>query len=92
MAERVSITDAKVNFSAAVRRAESGETVVITRHGNPVAALIDADELEQLERLRSAGPDAGLAGLTGGWEGSDELVERIAESPRTGSRDTPVLD
>lgn len=89
MAERVSITDAKVNFSAAVRRAESGETVVITRHGNPVAALIDADELEQLERLRSAGPEAGLAGLTGGWEGSDELVERIREDRRRGSRDVP---
>lgn len=89
MAERVSITDAKVNFSAAVRRAESGETVVITRHGTPVAALIDADELEQLERLRSAGPEAGLAGLTGGWKGSDELVERIREDRRTGSRDVP---
>lgn len=31
----------------------------------------------------------GLATLAGGWEGSDELVERLAEIRRTGLRDTP---
>ncbi len=92
MTKSISISRAKTNFSAAVREAESGETLLITRHGEPVAALVGAGDAEQIERLRSAGPEGGLASVAGGWEGSDELVERIAESPRTGSRETPVLD
>jgi hypothetical protein len=35
--------------------------------------------------------ERGLAGLAGGWEGSEELVERLAESHRTGPRGTPEL-
>lgn len=92
MAKTLSITRAKTNFSAAVREAESGETVVITRHGRPVAALIDADDLDQLERLRAAGPEDGLAGVAGGWEGSEELAEIVDRSRRTGSRAAPSLD
>lgn len=92
MSREVSISRAKANFSAAVREAESGETIVITRHGHPVAALVDAEELEALERLRAAGPEQGLAGLAGGWEGSDELVAAIEEAPREGTRDVPEID
>lgn len=92
MARRtVSITEAKTNFSAAVRRAESGHPVVITRHGKAVAALVDADELARLERLRAAGPERGLASLEGGWEGSEELAELLDASERTGSRTVPQL-
>lgn len=90
--KEVSVSRAKANFSAAVREAEAGATLVITRHGKPVAALVDADDVEQLERLRAAGPEGGLASVAGGWEGSDELVDRIAESSRDGSRSVPSLD
>jgi hypothetical protein len=34
----------------------------------------------------------GLASLAGGWEGSDELVERIAEARRTPPRAVPDFD
>lgn len=92
MAKSISISRAKANFSAAVREAEAGETLMITRHGRPVAALVGTDDAEQLERLRAAGPGEGLASVAGGWEDSDELVERISESARTGSRGVPALD
>lgn len=85
----ISISRAKENFSAAIREAESGETIVITRHGKAVAALVDADELEHLQRLRAAGPTAGLASVVGGWSGSDELVKQIEETGREGSRSVP---
>ena len=82
--ERVAtIVEAKNHFSDCVRSAESGNPVVITRHGRPVAAVVAADDLRRIEALRAAGPDAGLAGLAGGWEGSEELAEALAASHRT---------
>lgn len=89
MKKKISISRAKANFSAAVREAESGETVVITRHGKPVAALVDLDDAERLERLRSAGPPGGLASVAGCWEDSEELIEQLEASRREGSRHVP---
>lgn len=37
--ERVSIQDLKARLSAAIARAEGGETLLITRHHEPVAQL-----------------------------------------------------
>ncbi|MBW2431658.1 MAG: hypothetical protein JRF56_22100 [Deltaproteobacteria bacterium] len=50
------------------------------KHGKPVAALVRPQELANLERLRKAGPEGGLASLAGGWEGSEELVQILNES------------
>ncbi|MBI4520633.1 MAG: type II toxin-antitoxin system Phd/YefM family antitoxin, partial [Gemmatimonadetes bacterium] len=77
MPKTVSVAEAKARFSAVLRSAEGGRPVVITRHGKPVAALVRADELEQIERLRAAGPEGGLASLAGGWKDSEELVDLI---------------
>lgn len=86
MASTVSAVEAKARFSDCVRRAEQGETVLITRHGKAVAALVAARDVERLDRLRAAGPAAGLAGLAGGWRGSANLARVLAESRRTASR------
>jgi prevent-host-death family protein len=40
--KQMSIQDLKSNLSAAVSEAESGNTIVITRHNEPVAKLIPA--------------------------------------------------
>lgn len=37
--KQISIQDLKATLSAAVAKAESGETIVITRHNEPVAHL-----------------------------------------------------
>ena len=92
LSRTLSAAQAKARFSDCVRRAEEGDPVVITRHGKPVAALVPASALSQLRGLRSAGPEAGLAGVAGGWKGSDELVRALARSQRTGSRQAPNLD
>jgi len=92
MTKTVPIAEAKATLSRWIRTAEQGEPVVITRHGRPVAALVPAEDVERLERLRAAGPEAGLAGLAGGWEGTDELVRRIEELPRRGRRSVAPLD
>jgi antitoxin (DNA-binding transcriptional repressor) of toxin-antitoxin stability system len=65
---------------------ENGESVVITRDGRAVAALVPLKEVEHLARLRAAGSEGGLASLAGGWEDSDELVRIRDSSPRIGHR------
>ncbi len=91
MAITVSAAKAKAEFAECIRKAEVGDAVVITRHGRAVVALVPVDRLQQLERLRSAGPAAGLAGLAGGWSGSDELVRALAGSRRSKARRGPRL-
>ncbi len=83
---KLTVAEAKAKFAETVRAAETGEPVVITRHGRPVAALVPAADLELLRRLRAAGPEGGLASIAGGWEGSDELADLIDSTPRRGAR------
>jgi prevent-host-death family protein len=92
MPRRVSAAQVKAQFADCLRSAERGDSVLITRHGKPVAALVPATELEQLERLRAAGPEKGLAAIAGGWKGSEELVRAVGRVRRTGPRRTARLD
>ena len=86
------VSEVKAKLSEYIRAAEHGEPVVITRHGQAVAAIVGPEELETLQRLRAAGPEGGLASVAGGWADSDDLVRILENSSRTGSRDTPSLD
>lgn len=89
MAKQITIAEARDQLSAHVRSAEHGTPVVITRRGRAVAAIVAAEDFERLERLRAAGPQAGLAGLAGGWEGADELVDELATRRRGAARPPP---
>ncbi len=89
MDKSISVAEAKATFSECIRRVEAGSPLVITRHGKPVAAIVQPGELEQLERLRKAGPERGLASIAGGWKDSEELVKILALSSRQGQRDIP---
>jgi prevent-host-death family protein len=92
VSKSASVADVKAHFADWIRTAESGESVVITRHGKAVVALVPAGDLAQLQRLRAAGPEKGLASIAGGWEGSDELVERIQEFQRSRQREIADAD
>jgi len=66
---RVSVTEAKAQLTELVRIAESGDEVILTRHGQPVVTLMPVKALpdrvrrrEILEKLRRAGAVKGLAG------------------------------
>jgi prevent-host-death family protein len=90
--KELSVAEAKASFSSCIRDAESGQSILITRHGKPVVVLVRAEYLEQLERLRAAGPEGGLASLAGGWEGSDEFADLVESTRRTRPRKTPSFD
>jgi prevent-host-death family protein len=92
MEQRLSVAQAKQAFSECIRKVEAGGVLLITRHGRPVAALVSAEDLERIERLRKAGPQSGLASIAGGWENSEELVQILEDSPRFGQKDAPSLD
>jgi prevent-host-death family protein len=48
---QVSIAEAKARFAEIIRRAESGEDIVLTRHGRPVAHLTPALRRERQSLL-----------------------------------------
>ena len=91
MDKSISVAEAKATFSECIRQVEAGSSVLITRHGKPVAAIVRPSDIEHLERLREAGPESGLASVADGWRDSDELAKVLDESPRTGQRDVPDL-
>ena len=45
---QIAIADAKARFADLIRRAESGESIVLTRHGKPVARLTGAPRSQDL--------------------------------------------
>jgi prevent-host-death family protein len=92
MNREISLAEAKATLSECIREVESGKPVLIKRHGKPVAALVRPQDLENLERLRKAGPEGGLASLAGGWEGSEELSRILEESIRVGQRNSVKLE
>ena len=92
MIKQISLAEAKATLSECIRDAESGKAVLITRHGKPVAALVRAEDLENFERIKKAGPEGGLASLAGGWEESEEYVRILDESSRVGQRNVEMVD
>jgi hypothetical protein len=64
----------------------------LKQRSQPVAALVRAEDLENLERLKKAGPEGGLASLAGGWEESEEFVRILDESSRVGQRSVEMID
>jgi antitoxin (DNA-binding transcriptional repressor) of toxin-antitoxin stability system len=92
MTRQVTLAQIEEDVAACLRSAEGGDTVLVTRNGKPVVAMISAGQTETSDRRQSAPGRRGLAALAGGWEGSDELVERIAESRRTPGRPLVELD
>lgn len=87
---KMTAAEAKARFAESLRLVERGEVVVITRHGEPVAALVTPSELEELARLRSRTPKDGLAGLVGKWKDSDELVRGLEKSDRLQGNSKPI--
>lgn len=91
MATNRSLSEVKARLSEYVRAAEHGQAVVITRHGQAVAAIVGSEELQTLQRLRAAGPQGGLASVAGGWEDSEDLVRILEASGRAATRTGPSL-
>lgn len=91
MAKRFTVAEAKARFADCLRSVEYGSPIVITRHGRQVAAMVSLSDFEQVERLRAAGPEAGLTAVAGGWKGSEDLADAITPPRRSAARRLPKL-
>jgi prevent-host-death family protein len=93
MTRTITAVEAEAHLSDWLHAAESGDTVLVTRDGRPVAALVSTEDLATLQRIRAAGPGAGLAGLAGRYSDGDELAQELDAivAARTVSREPPDL-
>lgn len=66
--------------------------LVITRYGQPVAALVGIEEVAQLARLRARSPKDGLVGLVHRWDDSEDLAVALDQLDRQSERSLPNLD
>ncbi|WP_308466795.1 type II toxin-antitoxin system Phd/YefM family antitoxin [Rathayibacter soli] len=76
------VQEAKQRFSELVRAAESGEPQIISRHGRPVAALVDIDDFRATHDSGPSFHDFLLAGPSfDALEFPDRQIdpERLAE-------------
>ncbi len=78
---RISATNLRPRLAEALRSAEGGEPVVITRHGRPAAALIAADQLPRLEQAPAVEDPPVDAPETGGDTAAEVSTGVAAPSP-----------
>ncbi|HEY6447785.1 MAG TPA: type II toxin-antitoxin system prevent-host-death family antitoxin [Acidobacteriaceae bacterium] len=75
-AMEITTGEAKNQLSKLIRAAERGETVVITRHGKPVAQITPATPRERSVRL---GGMKGRIRLLPGWDAPVETDELLGD-------------
>ena len=72
----IPVADAQAHLMERIHEVEAGESIMITREGEPVAALVKPEDFRQLERFR----ENGFAKLISGWDDLEELARIIEES------------
>lgn len=79
MPKTLSTAEVKAHLSESIDIALEEGSVIITRYGKPIAALVSYEDLAQLQRLRSAKETGKLANLAKNWEDSEEFAEILNE-------------
>lgn len=88
----MSAARAKRQLAEAVREAESGQVVLITRYGKPVAALVSLQDALKLQRLAAAEPRLSLASVAGRYADGDELAAALEAVVAQRTTAEPALD
>ena len=88
----MSAARAKRQLAEAVREAESGQVVLITRYGKPVAALVSVQDALKLQRLAAEEPRLRLASVAGRYADGDELAAALDAVVAQRTASEPALD
>lgn len=89
MTRSMSVADAKAHFSECIRDAEDGVPVFVTRRGRAVVAIVPAEDVATLERLRASGPSGGLASVAGRFAEVPEFADMVDAVVRARGRSAP---
>ena len=81
MARQLSAAQAKSRLADCLRKAERGESVIITRRGRPVAALVAVDRLA-LRKAKGTRASVGLASPAPTGCTLAELVKLLRRGPK----------
>ena len=76
MSKTVTLRDANQNFAKYVREAESGQELVITRRGVPVAKLVPASGKRVLTPEQQAALERTRKRMEKGWDLGDWKISR----------------
>jgi prevent-host-death family protein len=76
---QIAIADAKARFADLIRRAENGESIVLTRHGQPVARLTGAPRQQDLP-------------LFGALKGRIYIADDFDDATLSGSSHRPIAN
>ena len=83
--KKVSFTDAREELSALLDEVrDSGRPIAITRHGKPVAVLVNMEALEQKLAIHEQRPWT-LRG-SGTWQGDPKEIESVLRDIRRQAR------
>lgn len=89
VSKALSVAEAKAHFSECIETALEEGYILITRYGKPVAAVVDIQDLAQLQRLRAAREAGSLADIAEGWEDADEFAQILDEIVQDRDRSIP---
>ena len=79
--KKISFTDAREELSALIDEVrDSGRPIAITRHGKPVAVLMNMEALEQ--KLSAHEQRPWMLRGSGTWQGEPEEIESTIQSIR----------
>ena len=81
----MTVTEAKAELAEVIRSAEAGQRVIITRHGKPVAAVVEYDAIAQLKRIEAIN-------YRELWPVKPATVPYRRSLPVRSQRDFPVID
>ena len=84
----IPVGDMEIHLTEHISEVEAGESIMITRSGEPVAALIKPEDFEHLEKLRANG----FMKLVSGWDDLEELARIIEESRKGIWQTTRAID
>jgi prevent-host-death family protein len=93
MAKKVSVVDAKRDFSELMSRtALQEERFIIERKGKAMAALVSVKDLERLETLTGEKGKKGLLAAIGAWEEHPQIEALVSDlyAAREKAKDRPV--
>jgi prevent-host-death family protein len=83
--QQISVADVKSHLSEYIAKvAFSHKRFIITKRNKPIAALVDINDLMQVENAEET---KGLASIIGKWKNFDDISENVSKTYKSRQKD-----